>query len=356
MKKKLIIISASVIVVIGILIGLYFYGLSPKSKSEETKLFTINSGTSKVTIASNLKEEGLIRSKISLTIYLALHSNLNLQAGTYELSPSMSAKEMMAKIDQGKIKEEKNTYNLTFIEGKRLTTYASQIAKATGTTEEEVLRVLSDKEYLQSLIDEYWFLTSDILSDGIYYPLEGYLFPSTYEFYNNSTIKDIIKVMLDTLDSKLKSYKDAIENSNYSVHGLLTMASVIEQEGASKEDRAGVAGVFYNRLKSGDSLGSDVTTYYAARKDYSNDLTWSEINNCDNGYNTRGACNKGKLPIGPICSPSISSILAAINPDSHDFYFFVADKNKKTYFTKTYNEHINKVKELKSAGLWYEYN
>ena len=157
------------------------------------------------------------------------------------------------------------------------------------------------------------------------------------------------------MENVLNNYRDEIENSNYSVHEILTMASIVELEGAASNDRAGVAGVFYNRLKIGESLGSDVTTYYAVKKDFSSDLTNSDLYNCNNGYNTRGNCNRGKLPVGPICSASVDSILATIKPSKHDYLFFVADKNKKTYFTKTNAEHEAKVSELKANGLWNEY-
>ena len=97
------------------------------------------------------------------------------------------------------------------------------------------------------------------------------------------------------------------------------------------------------------------TTYYGIKVDVSErDLYQSEIETF-NDYNTRHAKMAGKLPIGPICIPSIDSIKAAISPTSHNYYYFVADKNKKTYFFKTYNEHINKINELKRNGLWYEY-
>ena len=204
---------------------------------------------------------------------------------------------------------------------------------------------------IKTLIDKYWFLTDDILKDGIYYPLEGYLFASTYELYNGSGIKDIITKMLDGTNDILTKYKEDIENSKYSVHEILTLASVVEQEGAASNDRAGVAGVFYNRLKIGESLGSDVTTYYAYGKNFDEDLSMSELNNCSNGYNTRNGCNAGKLPIGPICSPSSDSIIATINPSNHDYLFFVADKTGKTYFTKTNAEHNAKVRELKAYGM-----
>lgn len=85
------------------------------------------------------------------------------------------------------------------------------------------------------------------------------------------------------------------------------------------------------------------------------DLYWSEINDV-NAYNTRPAAMAGKLPVGPICSPSRDSIEAVLKPESHDYYYFVADKTGKTYFMKTGQEHEAKVNELKASGLWYEYN
>lgn len=357
MKKKIILVIALIVLVICLLVGLYFYGLTAVSKDTTTILFKVNPGTSKIQIVDELKEADLIKSKISLYIYVGLNRGLNLQAGEYELNKSMTPKEILQKINDGKIKEEKNknTFRLTFVEGKRFPYYAGKIAEVTNKTKEEVIAELADKEYLQELIDTYWFLSDDILKTEIYYPLEGYLFPSTYEFYNNSSVKDIVKVMLDTFGTKLKSYEEQINNSNYSLHQILTLASIVEVEGAGSDDRAGVAGVFYNRLKHGWSLGSDATTYYAAKVEFSErDLKQSEIN-AVNAYNTRPQAMAGKLPVGPIDSPSIESLVATINPENHDYYYFVADKNKKTYFTKTDSEHINKVNELKAAGLWYTY-
>ncbi len=358
MKKKLIIITSIIIAIIAILIGLYFYGLTPVSKSSEVKLFTITSGTGKMDIINNLKKEGLIKSKISSYIYVIFNRDLNLQAGNYEISPNMSVKEILKKINDGKIKEEKNqnTFSITFVEGKRFPYYAGKIGEATGKTKEEVITELSDKEYLKELINKYWFLTDAILDDKIYYPLEGYLFPSTYEFYKNSSVKDIVKVMLDTFGSKLKTYEEKVNNSKYNIHEILTLASIVELEGAGSDDHAGVAGVFYNRLRDNWSLGSDATTYYAAKVEFSErDLYIKEINEV-NAYNTRPQAMAGKLPIGPICCPSIASLIATINPEEHDYYYFVADKYKKTYFTKTGSEHENKVNELKASGLWYTYN
>ena len=215
---------------------------------------------------------------------------------------------------------------------------------------------LSDKEFLEDLIEKYWFLTDDILNDKLYYALEGYLYPSTYQFSQDASIEDIIGKMLDAMGNVLGTYKEQIENNETSIHEVLTMASIVELEGANSNDRKGVAGVFYNRLHSGWSLGSDVTTYYAAKVEMSErDLYQYEIDEV-NDYNTRPAAMAGKLPIGPICSPSLNSIKSSLEPEEHDYYFFVADKNKKTYFTKTNTEHQEIINKLKSEGLWYIYN
>ena len=351
----MIIVISLIIALLGVLVGLYFYGLTSASKSSETVTFRVNAGTGKLDIANQLKDANLIKSKISVSIYLALHRNLNLQAGEYEVNRNMDAKEILNLFHEGKVKKNDNTYSLTFVEGKRLPYYASIIADKTGKTSEEVINMLADTEYLKSLIAKYWFLTDDILKEGIYYPLEGYLFASTYEIYNESDAKDIITRMLDGMNQVLTPYKEQIEASKYNIHEIITMASIVEVEGITSEDRAGVAGVFYNRLASNWSLGSDATTYYAAKVNFgSRDLYQSEIY-AVNPYNTRAANMAGKLPIGPICSPSKDSILAALNPEKHDYYYFVADKTGKTYFTKTEREHTAKVAELRSAGLWYEY-
>ena len=103
------------------------------------------------------------------------------------------------------------------------------------------------------------------------------------------------------------------------------------------------------------NLGSDVTAYYGAKVRLSErDLYKNELND-NNGYNTRISTMAGKLPIGPICNPSIESIEASINPNENDYYYFVSDKNKKTYFSKTLTEHNQKIQELKRNNLWYNY-
>ena len=149
------------------------------------------------------------------------------------------------------------------------------------------------------------------------------------------------------------SEKENIENSEYSVHKTLTMASIVELEGASADDRASVAGVFYNRLKSGWTLGSDVTTYYYLKiDDFKVTLTDAlGLHDCDNAYNTRCTSFVG-LPVGPISNPGLESIEGTINYRKHNYYYFVADCSGKTYLNKDITGHYNTINKLKNENNW----
>ena len=190
----------------------------------------------------------------------------------------------------------------------------------------------------------------------IYYSLEGYFYPDTYIFENKDVnVKYIFSFVLNYTDKVLSKYKEEIENSGLTVHQVLTIASIAELEGESNDDRAGIVSVFFNRINSKMSLGSDVTTYYAFHvKMGESDLTKAQINTY-NPYNTRGPNMEGKIPIGPICNPSESSINSVLNYEDTDYYYFVSDKTGKAYFTKTYAEHQKIIKQLKDENLWFEY-
>lgn len=357
MKKKLVIIVCSILGAI-LLFSLLFYniGLSAVSKESNEVEFVIEEGSTYSGVINKLKNENLIKNELCFRLYIKLNNKNRLEAGTYKLNKNMNVKEIVSVFDKG------NTYNpdvinITFKEGKHMRSIASTIASNTNNKEEDVFKLLKDKTYLNELINDYWFIDDSILNDNIYYSLEGYLFPNTYEFMNKDvSVKEIFKTMLDETNNQLFPYKKTMEDSNYSIHELLTLASIVELEGKANSDRAGIAGVFYNRLNSGWALGSDVTTYYAAKVDMSErDLYAYEIND-NNYYNTRSNYLAGKLPIGPICNPSLHSIKAVLYPTDNNHYYFVADKNGKTYFTNTYSEHISKRDELIEAGLWYTYD
>lgn len=352
--QKIAIILLTVVIVVCCLT--YNYEISPVDKnSEEIIEFEVTENQTLSTLGSSLKEANLIHSELFYKLYIKLHNITSLQAGMYELSPSMSLKEITDIFENG------STYNpniitLTFKEGYNFRSFIKLITENTNISESDIKNTLKDEKYLDELIQKYYFLTDEIKNKKIYYSLEGYLYPNTYEIDKTWDVKKIFELMLNETSKKLEPYKNELEEHEYSFHEMLTLASIIELEGANSDDRNGIAGVFYNRLESGWSLGSDVTTYYAVGIDFNErDLYQSELDDY-NAYNTRSSKMAGKLPVGPICNPSIQSIEAALNPTKSKYFYFVADKTGKTYFSKTYSEHNKTISKLKSEKLWYEYN
>ena len=311
------------IVLIGILFTAFFYNyqISAMSNDSEEVVVEIKSG-SVASIGKTLYENGLIHSELIFKIYVKLNSVDSLKASTYKLNKNMNLKEIINILEEG------NSYNpdqvvITFKEGLNV----RKIAK---------------------LVEE------ETINSKIYYPLEGYLFPNTYAFLNKDvTSKEIIEKMLDEMDKQLTKYKSQIDNSDYSLHELMTLASIVELEGANADDRAAVAGVFYNRLKDGWVLGSDVTTYYYLKiDDFKQSLNGNRnLFTCDYAYNTRCTSFVG-LPIGPISNPGNESIAAVMNYKKHNYYYFVADCKGKTYLSKDATEHYNTINRLKNDNNW----
>lgn len=354
MKKAVIIVLSLVSFLI--LISCIYYNINLRAVGNNREVeFKVDTGSTYYTIASKLKKSNLIRNELCFKLYVKFNKSNNIQAGTYKLNTNMSVKDIVKLFSKG------NTYNpdaviITFKEGINMRSIASIISTYTNNTEDDVYALLKDSAYLDSLIKEYWFIDDSIKNSKIYYSLEGYLYPNTYEFKNKDvSVKEIFKEMLDEMDKKLSPYKTDLVSNQYSVHQILTLSSIVELEGKHASDRAMIAGVFYNRLNNNMPLGSDVTTYYGSRVDMSErDLYEKELND-NNGYNTRSSSMAGKLPIGPICISSIESIKSALYPETNDYIYFLADKNGKVYYTKTYQQHISKRSELIEAGLWYTY-
>ncbi len=349
------------LVILGIgLVVWYQGGLKPVSTepvSEDAFIsIEIKEGMGITQIAELLEQNQVIKSADVMKIYAKINRIEGLQAGKYQLNNSETMPTILAHIAKGEIASDE--IKITFIEGKNMRWIAKTIAENTTNTEEDVFALLEDETYINSLIEKYWFITDEIKDDRIYYPLEGYLLPDTYNFASKEvSVETIFETILNYMDKLLANYKEEKElPENLTIHQLLTLASMTELEGKSVEDRAQIIGVFYNRIYSKMNLGSDVTTYYAAKKEMAEgDLTAKELD-AENPYNTRGPNMAGKIPVGPICNPSALSISATIHYTKTDAYYFVTDKTGKVYFTKTEKEHQKMIEALKSDGLWYTYD
>lgn len=331
---------------------IYNYELSPVSRDSEKVIVEIKEG-SIYSIGDTLYKEGLIRNTLIFKVYVKVNGVNSLKASTYELDKNMSLKEIIKVLEAG------NGYNpdeitIIFKEGLNVRKIAKLVEENTNNSYDDFMKLMNDSDFIDKKIDEYWFLTDSIKNSKIYYPLEGYLFPETYAFLNKDvTVEDIVDTMLKEMGKVLEEYKDRIENSEYNIHELMTLASIVELEGASADDRASVAGVFYNRLHDGWVLGSDVTTYYYLKiDDFKQSLNGNKnLYTCDNAYNTRCTSFVG-LPVGPISNPGKESIDAVINYKKHNYYYFVADCNKKTYLNKDATGHYNTIQKLKNEGNW----
>lgn len=341
----LVVLLAVILLILGIS---WVYLASPVDKNDKKDIeVEITKGISVVKISNILKEEKLIRSKTLFKVYIKLYSNKTLKAGNYMLNRSMSLSEIVEVLEEGS-KFDSNTLKLTFKEGQRITDYAKVVADSTNNNYEDVIAIFKDKNYMSELINKYWFLTNNILQDGIYYPLEGYLAPDTYYFKDSDVdTKEIIERMLDEMNKELTEYRVSLGSN---VHYYLTMASIVELEGKTLEDRQNIMGVFNNRISAGMHLGSDVTTYYAFQASMSTKLT-SEQYNTTNPYNTRPTSKVGP-PIGPICNPDLTSIQASINPINNNYLYFVADSNGKVYYSRTIDEQNKVIQDLISSGKW----
>ena len=349
-RKFLLFLLFLIIILISGALGTYFYEIGPVSSNDKAKLISIEKGDNFYNISGKLKKNNLIKSEMFYKIYLKLTRPSGLTVGDYELNETMDTKKIVELLSDSK-NQKINTVKITLREGLNIRGIAQVIEEKTDIKSEEFINKAQDRSYIKSIQNNYWFLTDDIFNEKIYYPLEGYLFPDTYEFEKKDLNSEkIIKKILDNTEKKFNKYKEQFTNNEMSIHQIITLASLVEQEVVTKEDRALVAGVFYNRLKINMSLGSDVTTYYAAKKSLKESLTKEELTDC-NGYNTRCVTMKG-LPVGPIANPSMTSIEAALNPTQNEFYYFVADTSKKVYFNKTINEHNQTIAKLKKEGKW----
>ncbi|MBO5375919.1 MAG: endolytic transglycosylase MltG [Bacilli bacterium] len=339
-----------VIIAIGSVCYIYNTNIKPVDENDNSIIeVLIPSGTSKRKVGEILEEKELIRSSTFFNIYVKLFEVGDFKASVYGLSKSMDLKEIISILEEG------NSYNpnqikITFKEGINIREVATLIKDNTNNSYDDVISLINNKDYLNELKEKYWFIKEDVNNEKLYYSLEGYLFPDTYYFNNKDvSIKEILTKMLDRMEDVLDEYVVDIKASNYSVHEILTLASIIEKEGKTR-DFYDISSVFHNRLKVNMSLSSCATAFYGMGMDFNEvGIANSEMLANVNAYNTYKLTS---LPVGPIALPSKNAIDAAINPKDTENLYFLSDNQGNTYFFKTYAEHQKKERELRAQGKW----
>lgn len=353
--RKIVFIIISSIILIVLVGGMssYFYissALKPVDPNSDEEIeVEIPLGSSSSEIAKILQNNGIIKDERIFRFYIKFKNYSGFQAGNYTLTPSLTLKEIVEELQSGKIIEEP-IYSITIPEGKTVEQIAEIFANRFDFTKEQFLNRVNDEEYVKKLIDMYPnVLTDEILNEKIQVPLEGYLFPITYDFYEEDpSIDSIVEMMVEQTAKVLSNYTDLIEEQNISIHEILTLASIVERESKFSEDRPKVAQVYFNRLNKNMKLQSDITAFYGI--DHKAVVTYEDIE-IETPYNTYVIDG---LPVGPIASPSVESIEGVLMPEGEKFtyLYYFSRPNGETFYSETLQEH-GAIKE-KYRHEWYE--
>ena len=335
--------------------------------TEATKTIQVEipEGSSTKEIANILFENDLIKNATVFNYYSKIKSYNNYQSGFYNLSQSMSVDDLAKALQESgtPTAQEEPAGKVLIVEGYTLTQIANSVTLNAKTddktdktpfTSEEFLATVTNQEFIDRMVATYpnLFASLPAADSGVIYRLEGYLFPAVYDYYDDTTIEDLVEQMISTTDARLQPYYEAIANKNLTVNEVLALASLVEKEGSTDEDRRNIASVFFNRLNAEMPLQSNIAILYAQGK-LGEETTLAEDTNIDTSiespYNIYWRA--GLMP-GPVNSPSLSAIEAVLNANATDYYYFVADVTTGTvYFANTIEEHDQNVATYVNAHL-----
>lgn len=283
---------------------------------EHTTVFQIHEGEAFPSINSRLLKEKIIRSTSFFHHYVKYKKSLELfKAGMYEVSSKDSFASLVNKFTKGMF----ITKKITIPEGYNHFEIADILHKENLCLKEDFFSLTSSSSFLKKY---------NIPS------VEGYLFPSTYFIPLGSSCFKIISSFID----ETMKIKKRISHPKFSFHEILTLASIIQKETGPEEEKM-IAGVFLNRLKKSMRLQSDPTVVYNFLPDFSGRIRKYHLQS-ENPFNTYRISG---LPPYPIASPGIKSIMSILEPDTHEYLFFVSKNNGTHIFTKTYKEHSQHV-------------
>jgi UPF0755 protein len=325
--RALALLSALVLLTGG---GAYYLLVAPYAGFKDPAFIELQRGTPTRTLASQLREAGVIRNEWQFLAIRAIRRNARLQAGEYRFDKPDSAWSVFDRIVRGDV----FYYEVSVPEGHNIFEVAEAIAGLGTMTAAEFLKAARDPAPIRDLDPQ---ATS----------LEGYLFPSTYRLTRHTTAAQACKLMTDQFR---KNWAHLAGKSKADVHEIVTLASLVEKETGVPEERPTVASVYRNRLNAGMRLQCDPTTIYAALLEnrYRGTIYKSDLES-DHPYNTY---RHPGLPPGPIANPGVRSLEAALNPAETDYLFFVAkaDGSGGHHFSRDLASHNSAVQALRHAG------
>ena len=321
----------------------------------------IPDGANTQQIGSALEKSGVIKNGLVFTVYAKYKNYTELKSGYYNLQKSMSVEDVIKELQKGGTPEpqEVTLAELTIPEGYTLEQIAQTVGQLQGEfkepmTAEAFMAKVQDETFIAQEVAKYPNLLENLPAkdSGVRYRLEGYLFPATYTIKESTTIESLIDNMLAAMDKNLSPHYAAIKEKNLTVNELLTIASLVEKEGAKTEDRKLIAGIFYNRLNQNMPLQSNIAILYAEGKLGQNISLADDAaidTSIDSPYNVY--TKVGLMP-GPVDSPSLDAIESSINQTKSDYLYFVANvQDGKVYYAKTREEHDRNVQEHINSKL-----
>ncbi|MEA3402703.1 MAG: endolytic transglycosylase MltG [Armatimonadota bacterium] len=314
-----------IIFAIGLIVGAssvwYRQSLRPLASDAEERIVEIERGSGVARIARELERDGLIRNALAFRVMLLIRSPAaQLKAGHYALSPAMTPWQMAQRLVNGEVA----TRRLTIPEGLMLEQIADRVAEA---------GIAGRNEFLSAAVPA-------TVADEVEMPppegkLEGYLFPETYQFTYDDGAEAVVRRMVLELQERFwRPNREEIAQRRLSLHEIVTLASLVEREAKVDEERALIAGVIQNRLDRGMLLQIDATVQYALGEHKQRLL--NRDTRVDSPYNTY---QHPGLPPGPIASPGLPSLMAALRPAETDALFYVAKPDGTHVFTRTNEEH-----------------
>ena len=322
--KKVILISLLILFVVFVIVGIDFFKKISKpymGYDKEVKIY-IKKGSSVTSIAKLLSENKIISSYFYFKIYYKMfYSKKKFQSGEYLFSTPLTMRDVIEKLIKGEIL----LYKMTVKEGLTLKETALFLENNHNIDYDDFVK--GAKNLL--LISDFDLHATD---------LEGYLFPDTYLVRKEIKAEELVEIMVKKFRAHFTdSMKRRTKTLNLSIREVVILASLIEKETSSRDERCLISSVFHNRLRIGMPMGCDPTIVYALKLDnkYTGKLRWKDLK-YNSPYNTR--IHNG-LPPGPICSPGFASIEAALFPDDTKYLYFVAKDAKSHYFSKTLKEH-----------------
>ena len=331
------------------------------ASSKQYVTVQIPEGANVQTIGSTLEKSGLIKHGVIFAFYAKYKNYSDLKSGYYNLQKSMSTEDIIHELQKGGTAEaqEPALANLTIPEGYTIDQMAQAVGQLQGDfkeplTAEAFLAKVQDDNFISQEVAKYPSLLESLPTkeSGVRYRLEGFLFPATYSIKESTTIESLIDEMLAAMDKTLTPHYSAIKSKNLTVNELLTIASLVEKEGAKTEDRKLIAGVFYNRLNLGMPLQSNIAILYAQGK-LGQKISLADDAGIDTTINSPyNVYTKAGLMPGPVDSPSLDAIEASINQTKSDNLYFVANvTDGKVYYAATQEEHDRNVAEHVNSKL-----